>query len=414
MKEKAYAWQTPSGLQARFIPMPGFKKAFASITFGFGSNDLRFSVDGIKVELPPGTAHFLEHKLFEEEGGNALLQFASLGANANAYTDHTVTSYLFVTTDRFEECLKILLEFVQHPYITPESVEKERGIIEQELRMYDDMPEVVLARQMLQCMFWNHPVRIDIGGTVESIQQIDHHILLLCHRAFYHPSNAMLLLIGDFDVEHLKRMVAHQFVPSEMPVVTREKVNEPGQVLKRAAHAYMSVGVPMVAVGFKDAEPPQTPENIAKREVCTRLALEAVLGKSSALYEELYDSGLIDDTFETGYEAEADYGFSYLSGRSRDPEKLASKLIRELTHLRDELLNEAHVERARKKMLGQAVSIFNSPEALAQVYNSLYFKGVDLFDYINTIRLVRVEDVVGRARQHFTEENHVVSVVWPR
>ncbi|MGB9867784.1 MAG: EF-P 5-aminopentanol modification-associated protein YfmH [Bacillota bacterium] len=414
LKGEVVSWQAPSGIPVRFIPLPGFNKAFASVTFGFGSNDLKFRLDGREFELPPGTAHFLEHKLFEEEEGNALLRFASLGANANAYTDHTITSYLFVTADRFHDCLKVLLEFVQHPYITPESVEKEKGIIEQELRMYNDMPEVILARQMLECMFWRHPVRIDIGGTVESIKEIDHQTLLMCHGAFYHPSNGMLLVVGDLEVEEVKRHVAEGWAVGEGLAVTRVRVDEPRTVFKRSAEAYMSVGVPMVAVGFKDLRLPGTPEALTVQEICTKLALEAMLGKSSPLYQELYDSGLIDDTFDAGYEGEADYGFTYLSGRSRDPEKLARRLVDELTNLRSDLLAETRVERAKKRMLGQAVFLLNSPEALAQTYNSLYFKGIDLFDYVDKIRSVRVEDVVDRAKQHFTEENYVVSVVWPR
>ena len=413
LNEMVYCWHTSTGLEVHFIPRPGYKKAYASITFHFGSNDLSFSLDGNEVRVPPGTAHFLEHKLFEEEDGNALMEFAALGANANAYTDHTLTSYLFSTTQNFEKCLATLLRFVQHPYITPESVQKEKGIIEQELRMYDDMPEVILNRRLLECLFWEHPVKIDIGGSVDSIQEIETSPLLTCHKAFYHPANAMLLVIGDFQPDWVERLVG-EGIDDESPfAVTRKTITEPSQIKEHRRDSRMSVGIPLLAVAFKEQEAPASARLVLEHEVATRLALEVTLGRSSDLYQELYQEGLIDDTFNAGYEAQPDYGFSYVGCRSRDPEKLAGRLISALTDSAARSIEEKAILRAKKKLMGQLISLFNSPEGLAQVYNELHFKGVSIFDYFETLNELPIEKVRERVKEHFSRENCAVSMVLP-
>ncbi len=208
IREQVITETLPNGLKVMLVPKPNYTKTYAVFTTRYGSIDNHFQAEGgPEHHVTDGIAHFLEHKLFEEEWGDIFHTFAAQGASANAFTSHTRTAYLFSATDRIEENLTTLLDFVQRPHLTPENVEKEKGIIEQEIKMYDDMPFWRAYRHLLELLFHKSPVRIDIAGTVESITKIDRDALMTCYSTFYHPGNMLLAVVGEVDAQKLLPLI---------------------------------------------------------------------------------------------------------------------------------------------------------------------------------------------------------------
>ncbi|PKM80037.1 MAG: peptidase M16, partial [Firmicutes bacterium HGW-Firmicutes-13] len=294
LKETVYADTLFPGLEVFVLPKKGYNKKYASFATKFGSIDSKFYVgkNGGVLEVPDGVAHFLEHKLFEEEGGNVFDEFGRLGASANAYTNFNMTNYLFSSTDNFEECFELLLNFVQKPYFTKESVEKEKGIIEQEIRMYQDNPGWRIFFNLLGLLYRVHPVRKDIAGTVESIQEIDENVLYKCYQTFYHPSNMALFVVGDLDAPKIIEQVKVNLEKRNYEVlgeIKRIYPEEPAGIAKRVAEENMEVSQPLLNLGFKDRNIGFTGRDLLKKEISTELLLEIIFGKSSGLYDKLYD-----------------------------------------------------------------------------------------------------------------------------
>ncbi|MBX5467031.1 MAG: insulinase family protein [Firmicutes bacterium] len=403
-----------SGLVVTVIPRPGFKKAYATFTTHYGSIDNHFQPPGEEpVTVPDGIAHFLEHKMFEKpEGGDVFDDFAALGASANAYTDYTTTTYLFATTQHFYEALTILLDFVQRPYFTPENVEKEKGIIEQEIRMYLDMPQDRLHSHLMRALYQRHPARIDIAGTVESIRTITPEALYRCYGTFYHPSNMMLLVIGDVDPEAVVEAVrANQAAKGyvRQGAIARWFPEEPEAVAAPRVEHRMAVARPLLLVGYKDRPdrpgwPPLT------REVAAGLALGMLVGPSSALYERLYREGLINDRFAARYSHEATFAFAALGGETPDPDRLEAILVEELPRAP---LTAADLERIKRKELGGYVALFQNPEELAYWVNHLYFRGIDCFRYPDVLQAVTLEQVEAVRRELLDPAHCAVSVIRP-
>lgn len=415
LQETLYAETMPGGLTAYVLPKPGYQKKFATLATHYGSIDNNFiTPQGQEIKVPDGIAHFLEHKLFEGEDGNAADFFAELGASSNAFTNYTSTTYLFSATSRFPDNLDLLLRFVGQPYFTPENVEKEKGIIEQELRMYLDDPNWRVFHNLLGALFQKHPVRIDIGGTVESIRQIDAPTLNLCYDTFYHPSNMTFFAVGDIDpqatLDQVRETLSRRSL-SPRPPVRRLFPTEPAARATGRVEDRMLVSEPLVEIGFKEQALGQ--EDFLARDVLTGLLLDAIFGKSSPLYTELYEAGLIDDRFSASYFGEADYGASILGGESPDPERLLERIQSGLERLRRDGIPEATFRRIRRKGLGEFLGLFNSPEAIAYSFNAYHFKGYDFFDFRQALEGATWEAVNNRLREHLVEENLAVSVIWP-
>lgn len=415
LRESLYSETMPGGLTAYVLPKPGYQKKFATLATQYGSIDNHFMApDGRETRVPDGIAHFLEHKLFEGEDGNAADFFAELGAASNAFTNYTATTYLFSATSRFPENLDLLLRFVGQPYFTPENVEKEKGIIEQELRMYLDDPNWRVFHNLLGALFQEHPVRIDIGGTVESIRKIDAPTLDLCYDTFYHPSNMTFFAVGDIDPEATLDQVRETMsrrTLSPRPPVRRLFPTEPAARAKGRVEDRMLVSEPLVEIGFKERDLGR--ENFLERDVLTGLLLDAIFGKSSHLYAELYEAGLIDDKFSAAYFGEAEYGASILGGESPNPEALLERIQIGLERLRRDGISEETFRRIRRKGLGEFLGLFNSPEAIAYSFNAYHFKGYDFFKFREAMEGATWEAVNKRLREHLTEDNLSVSVIWP-
>src|SRR5690606_29277332 len=287
-----------------FCPKPGFRKRYASYATLYGSVDNDFvEGNGNRVQVPDGIAHFLEHTLFETEKGNVSDLFARNGAYSNAATSFTTTTYLFAASELFYENLKLLLWFVENPHFRAEKVEKERGIIEEEIRGYDDSADWVSYRTLLENLFHRHPIRIDIAGTAETIGRIDVETLERCYRAFYHPRNMSLFVVGDLDPGELGEFVAsHSRGPVEArSVQARNFPDEPRAVHKPEAELRMEVALPKLFWGFKEVEVPTTGEEYVRRELVSDMALELLFGRGGDLFRELYERQLILDDFSASY-----------------------------------------------------------------------------------------------------------------
>ncbi len=419
LKEKIYTRQIEPGLNAFVLPKKGYNKKYAIYAANFGSIDSRFIVEGEGEEMsvPDGVAHFLEHKLFEDESGNVFDRFAVLGASSNAFTNFTNTAYLFSTTDNFYECLEILLDFVQEPYFTTESVEKEKGIIEQEIWMYEDNPQWRIFFNLLGALYQYHPVKIDIAGTVESIRRIDKDVLYKCYRTFYHPSNMAVFVVGDVDAGRvLDQIEANIAKRNYQPLgeIKRLFPEEPEEIARDYVEQSLVVSQPILNLGFKEHDVGYDGKALFKREIATSLMLDVVFGSSSPLYNELYEEGLIDDEFDAGYVAEIGYGHTIVGGETLDPEKLADRLIEGIQRRQREGIDADTFEHYRHKMMGEFLKSFNSLEYIANNFPAYHFRKINFFDYLQVLQEVTVEDVNRRLVEHLDLKRMARSVIMPK
>lgn len=414
IKEKMYHYEHESGLNVYVMPKKGFIKQYAMFATHYGSNDSQFIVPGEteKTLVPDGIAHFLEHKMFEEEEGSIFEEFSKNGASANAYTNFTTTAYLFSSTDNFYDNLKLLLDFVQRPYFTDENVEKEKGIIAQEIRMYDDDPSWRLFFNMLGGLYHLHPVKVDIAGTIESISKIDKDILYKCYRTFYHPSNMVLFAVGDIDINKVVDIVNNSVkTDKRQGEIKRIYPNEPESINKNYVEQKMAVSMPLFNIGFKDYDVGYGGKKLLKKDIVTQICLEILAGRSSDLYEELYNDGLIDSTFDTEYVGEIDHGYSIIGGQSNDPEAVKQAVLDKISKV--DSIDDSDLNRIKRKITGRFLKSFNSVESISHNFITYYMRGINILDYTTTIEEITHEDVLNRFKTFFNEKNCVLSVIKP-
>ncbi|MCY7797655.1 insulinase family protein, partial [Bacillus spizizenii] len=355
LQETLYHEKMPNGLDVYVLPKKGFNKTYAVFTTKYGSIDNRFVPLGKNemVHVPDGIAHFLEHKLFEKADGDVFQDFSKQGASANAFTSFTRTAYLFSSTSNVERNLETLVDFVQDPYFTEKTVEKEKGIIGQEINMYDDNPDWRLYFGVIENMYKEHPVRIDIAGTVESISHITKDLLYECYETFYHPSNMLLFIVGPVDPEAIISQVREnqERKPyTDQPEIKREEVKEQEAVFRKEKEIKMNVQGPKCLVGLKSKNPFKLGKELLKHELSMNLLLESLFGKSSAQYESLYEKGYIDETFSFDFTAEYGFGFAAIGGDTPEPDQLAEDISSMLLRA-NELITAEKIELARKKKI---------------------------------------------------------------
>lgn len=408
----------PGGLDVYVLPKEGFNKTYAVFTTKYGSIDNQFVPLGKEdmVRVPDGIAHFLEHKLFEKEDGDVFQQFSRQGASANAFTSFTRTAYLFSSTSNVEENLETLVDFVQDPYFTEKTVEKEKGIIGQEINMYDDNPDWRLFFGLIENMYQEHPVRIDIAGTIESISHITKDLLYECYETFYHPSNMLLFVVGPVDPEAIIRQVREnqQKKPyTDQPEIVRKEVKEPGAVFKKEQEIKMNVQSSKCLVGLKSAHPMNTGEALLKHELTINLILECLFGKSSSDYERIYEKGYIDETFSYDYTEEHGFGFVSVGGDTPEPDKLAEELKQVLFKAKETITAEK-LELARKKKIGNFLKSMNSPEYIANQFTRYAFLETSLFDIVTVLESITLEDVHRVIQEEIEEDRITVCKVVPK
>ena len=425
LNEKIYVEKLENGLTVIVIPKKGGLKKYAAYATHFGSINYEFktSNENEVVTVPDGVAHFLEHKLFEQEDGvNALDKLTKMGANPNAYTSFNHTSYLFECTNNFEDVLKALIEFVQNPYLTEENVEKEKGIIGQEIQMYDDDPSWQLFFGLLNALYGKHAITKDIAGTIESISEITPEVLYKCYNTFYDPSNMVLCVAGDVDVDEtikiIKENAKAQKVFSE---IDRYYGDEDDNIKNPRVEKQMDVSTPMFMLGFKDLSNkaklksgmPEDVNNTIKYDVAIQILLEMLVGGSTKLYEDLYNEGLVNKELGTDFSSEEDYAFSAISGEAKEPDKVIERINERIKELKEKGLDEEEFERTKKMLYGRFVRGFEDVSTIANMFVNDFFRGVNTSTYVEAYKNMNKEYVEDVLINHFDFEKQAVSIVRP-
>lgn len=412
--DRYYEVKHPSGLKIMIYPKEGSSSTYAVFGTKYGSIDMRFRTAGEKEvrAVPAGIAHYLEHKLFESEDGDAFARYAKTGASANAYTSFDQTCYLFSCTENVYESLEILLDFVQSPYFTKQTVQKEQGIIGQEIRMYDDDPQWRVLFNLLGALYRNHPVRTDIAGTVESIAQITPELLYECYHTFYNLNNMALAVAGNVEVDKVLALCDKMLKPSEPVRVERVFDQEPDEIVKSRVEQKLSVSVPIFELGFKEnrGENRASAEEIAETEIL----LHAIASDSSPLFRRLLDAGLVNESsFSYEYFEGPGYASVIFSGESKDPDKVAEEIKKEIAKIRAEGLPADAFERSKKAVYGHIVSSFNSVDYLANALVGDTFAGRGLFRYLDAAAKAEPQSVRRRLQTQLLPEYAALSVVKP-
>ncbi|WP_429843563.1 EF-P 5-aminopentanol modification-associated protein YfmH [Brevibacillus sp. FIR094] len=415
VNETVYHETLQNGLQVYLVPKQGFSKTYAVFTTRYGSIDSHFRTrSGEEINVPDGIAHFLEHKMFEKKDRDVMHEFSKNGASCNAFTSFNRTAYLFSCTDKLDDNLNLLLDYVQDPYFTDASVEKEKGIIGQEITMYDDNPDWKVYMNLLKAMYQKYPINIEIAGTIETISHITKEYLYQCYETFYHPANMLLLVVGSFEPEAIMKLIrenqgAKEFAPA--PQITRVFPEEPSAPAEAKVEAFLTVGLPKCMIGIKEKENGLTKEALLKRELTTKLVLDIAFGTSSAVYERLYDSELITESFDFDYSSEQDYAYTIIGGDTPDPERLVETIKAEIEQLKQNGIAQDDFERAKRKKIGNFLRSLNSVEFIANQFTSFKFNGNDLFSVVPTLESITREDVEKRLKEHFLIEQIAVSIV---
>lgn len=412
VKEKYIRIKHPSGCTICLYPMEGYSGAYALFGTNYGSVDTTFKTNQDKdfVTVPEGIAHYLEHKLFENDECDAFELYAKTGANANAFTSFDKTAYLFSCSQKFEENLEILLNFVQEPYFTDETVQKEQGIIGQEIKMYLDDPGWRVMFNGLQAIYHNNPVRIDIAGTVESIAKIDKDLLYRCYNTFYNLNNMVLSIAGNFDVDKTLEICDRLLKPSEDHGLEKIVPEEPYEVREKRTVQKLSCSLPLFNIFFK-MQPRNGKENV-RDYIQYNIMLELCLGKTSRFYNEYYEQGLINDTFNVGVFNGRGFFTAMADGESRDPDKVLEAVKSELYRLRKDGLSKEEFENIKKKTYGELLTMFNNVESMATNLLSAEMDGVSVYETVEAAANTAFEDIVKKLEE-FDIENSAISIVEP-
>ena len=414
-KETLYFKKHESGLSIYIMPRKGYTSSYAIFGTRYGSVDSKFRVPGEDniTEVPDGIAHYLEHKMFDQpDGSNVFDKFSKFGGNANAFTSFNMTAYLFSSTGHFFENLKTLLDYVQSPYFTKESVEKEQGIIGQEIKMYDDNAPWRVFFNLLGCLYVNHPVKLDIAGTVESISHINSDLLYKCYNTFYNLSNMAIFVTGDFEPEEALGVIESGIVKNEPFTEEIERIypEEPDTVAKSYVEQKISVAQPLFMIGWKDTDVGYGGAALMKKEIEMDILCEMLFGKSTKLYNSLYEKGLINGSFSAEYNPQISYAFTALEGESPEPAKVYEEIIKELEHTK---LCRKDFDRIKKVCWGDYIRSFNDIEGYAHTFLTEKFVDADYFDYAKVFKSVTFEDVQRRFKMHFDKTRSALSVILP-
>ncbi len=417
VKEKLYVEKLENGLTVMIMPKKNIQKKYMIWATNFGSIDNKFIAPNDKEEtnIPDGVAHFLEHKMFEQQNGtNSLDTLTALGVNANAYTTTDHTCYLFECTDNFYPAMDELMDYVQNPYFTDQNVEKEKGIIGQEIQMYDDYPSWAVYMNAMKCMYKNNPIIIDIAGSIESISKIDKEVLYKCYNTFYHPSNMVMCFAGDFEPESLIEEVKKRLKPTEKHgEIKRIYPEEPEQIVKKENTQNMEVSMPIFVIGIKDVIDNKncTSSSIVKKHIAIEILLNMLIGKSSKLYKELYEAELITGEPYLDYEFSKQYAHVSITGQSNDPKKVLEKFEAEIKQMKENDIDSAHFQRVKNMIYGNYVKEYDDVAEICRMFVGDYMKGINSFEYIEEYEQVTPEYTKQVLEEVFKEEKTVLSIV---
>lgn len=411
IKEKAYIEKLENGMTVIIIPKNTTNKKYVIWGVNFGSIDNHFKVNGEEIYIPDGVAHFLEHKMFEQENGtNSLDKLMALGIDANAYTTNDHTAYLFECTEHFYEGLDELMNYVQNPYFTDENVEKEKGIISQEIRMYDDDPGWQLYMSILDCLYKENPIKIDIAGTVDYIKEINKDTLYKCYNTFYSPNNMTLVICGNFKVEDILKQIKDRITKNSVDEkIERMYPSVEDKINKKNIEKEMNVSMPLFAIGFKDIKGMN--EEIVKKHIAIEILLNMLIGKSSNLYKELYNSGTLLEEPDMDYEFSKQYAHVVISGQSERPDEVYNKIKDEIEKYIRDGLDSKHFERIKKKVYGDYVVEYNNIADISRMFLSDSMKNISSFDYIEQYNQVSKEYAEQILKEIFNTDSMVMAII---
>ena len=402
----------PSGLTVQVCPMPGYSSVHAVYGTDFGSIDRFFTVDGKQVEVPEGTAHFLEHKMFESDEGDAFSLYAKTGAQANAYTSFEKTCYIFTATSKIDESLDVLLGMIGKPYFTEQTIAKEQGIIGQEIKMYDDNPDWRMLTESMRCLYSAHPIRADIAGTVESIAQITPEMLYDCCKAFYRPGNMVLSVAGNVTKEQVLAACARAGLdkPCETPKVERLMPEDCEGVAKRSSTLYMPVAKPCFALAYKEKP---VAWGDTRSAILYDMIGDLICGGMTPLYRRLYDEGLVNPEFDGDFMSVRGAGCFMFSGESTEPEKVEQMIWDEIERLRREGVDEETFTLCKNQSYGSLVTDLGNVEDTASAMNAAFMKGRTLADEITALASLTKQDVDEALQTMLLRENCAVVHILP-
>ncbi|MCM3133514.1 insulinase family protein [Paenibacillus polysaccharolyticus] len=416
LNETIFFEQLENGLEVYILPKKDFHKTVATLTVNYGSVHKEFSIAGRgdSVIFPDGLAHFLEHKMFDCKDWNVFHRFAEQGASVNAFTSFTRTAYTFSATSNIDENLETLLDFVQEPYFTDEAVEKEKGIIEQEIKMYNDTPGWRARFGVIDNLYTSHPVKIDLAGTVASIQRITKEDLYTCYHTFYHPRNMLLFVIGPVNPEETIELIRKNQEQKNFP--QRVEANcifaeENNNVNRRSSTRQMPVSVPQVFIGYKETNLSRRGQERLKYELALNVLLELMFGVSSEAYNTMYDLGYLDTSFQFEHTNEGDFGFTIIGGNSREPDKVITCISETIHRFKMESIPEEDAERVIKKEIGRFLSSINSLQFIANQFTRYRFNEMDLFDVLPALEELTKSDLENVLHEHFSDEAQTTVIV---
>ena len=410
--EKYYK-ATVKGMDIYVIPKE-LSTVYATIAVNFGASDTDFVLDGKEISLPSGTAHYLEHKMFDSsDGTDAFEKFSVLGANVNAYTGADKTCYLFSCADGFEQCLRLLFDVVTKPCFTDESVEKERPIITQEIRMYMDDPYWKMHFGLLGALYHNDPIKNDPAGTEETIANITPKLLYDCHRSFYNPRNMALCVCGNVNAEEVVK-IAEECIPDYEEVSLRRiRPHEPAEVCCHKREFTLDVSAPLFAVGIK-CTPPENGEELMRAEAENEIIVQAIFGKSGSFYNKYYEEGVLGDRFSSGYSNEAGTALVMIYGSCDEPERAYELIKQELDNRKDGFCTKEEFERAKKVCYSSALDTYNSTEDIASAFVSYVFRNGDFLRYTDYLRNADYDSVKARFKADYSSERSAFSVIYAK
>ncbi|MBR5227081.1 MAG: insulinase family protein [Clostridia bacterium] len=416
-EDKVFKTVLSDGLKVYICPKKGFSKKIGMYGTHYGSIDTTFFdvVDGKKRTVPEGIAHFLEHKLFEQEDGNALDLFAQKGVSSNAYTSFDHTVYFFETDSKFEECVKTLFDFITKPYFTDENVEKEKGIIEQEIKMYEDAPDAVVYYNVLKGMYNKYPLNIDIAGTVESVYSITKEHLYSCYNTFYNPANMFVIIIGDVNIEETLVLIekSHKSTNTRASVIPQRYYDaEEDKIAIKEINNNLDIYMPSVCIGYKMGKK-NGKENIRNAVIC-EIIEKCCFGNLSEFYEELYNKGYITTPMYLSYESGVDFSHNIISFNSLKYKECEEILFEYINKLKQNGISKDIFDIVKNKIIGEIV--FSSEELMhvsRDIIDSI-IENTDVFEKANMLDSITINDVNEYIKKNFNEEFMAISRVLPK
>lgn len=412
--EEVFYETLPNGLNIIVLRRPGFQKKLAYFATNFGSMQTKFSLNAEEITVPDGIAHFLEHKMFDmPDGRDISAEFAALGAYPNAFTSFNMTAYHFSCTERFRESLRLLLDFVSTPYFTRESVEKEQGIIGQEIDIYQDSPDSRVFENLMVASYENHPIRTPILGTRESIGRITPEALYQCHQAFYHPANMLLCVMGDVAPEEVKAIALEMLPDAPAPeVVVHKPWQESMTCLQSKVTQSMDVAMPMFQLGFK-CEPAPLGDEMVYEEIVGDLAAEVLFGESSRLYLQMYEEGLIDSAFGGGFDCLEGMAQLSVGGDSNDPRRVQEAILQEAKTVISQGISEKDFLRLKRSAMGRRIRGLDRFDSTCFRLCAYHFSQADYLNFPDVYRKIKVEDVLAFLKRVVTKDRTAISVITP-